>query len=86
MPRNRALWLPLVLALAGCGAAERTGPNLAAASSHPGLTCAPFARELSGLALYGDTDAWWDEAAGRYPRASHPEAGAVLVLRRYAGS
>jgi hypothetical protein len=82
MPRNRVLWLPLVLALAGCGAAERTGPNLAATSSHPGLTCAPFARELSGLALYGDADAWWDEAAGRYTRAGRPEPGAVLVLRR----
>src|SRR5215472_7327839 len=82
MERNLVLWLPLALALAGCGASPRTGPNLAATSPHPGLTCAPFARELSGLALYGDADAWWDEADGRYSRSSHPEPGAVLVLRR----
>jgi surface antigen len=82
MRRNFALCVPLALVLAGCGTSERTGPWLAAASSHPGLTCAPFARELSGLALYGDADTWWSAAAGQYPRSSHPEPGAVLVFQR----
>ena len=77
-----ALWIALALVLGGCGAAPQTGPYLAATSSHPGLTCAPFARELSGLPLYGDADTWWDAAAGRYPRSSQPEPGAVLVFRR----
>jgi surface antigen len=58
------------------------GPNLAAASRHPGITCAPFARELSGIALYGDAYTWWAAAAGRYGRSAQPEIGAVLVLRR----
>jgi len=79
---NLAIWLPLALALGACGTSPQTGPNLAASSSHPGLTCAPFARELSGLPLYGDADTWWDAAAGRYPESSRPEPGAVLVLRR----
>jgi len=59
-----------------------TGPNLAAASRHPGISCAPFARELSGIALYGDAYTWWAAAAGRYGRSERPEVGAVLVLRR----
>jgi surface antigen len=59
-----------------------TGPNLAAASRQPGITCAPFARELSGITLYGDAYTWWTAAAGRYGRSAQPEIGAVLVLRR----
>src|ERR1700679_4037978 len=72
----------LAMAVAACASSPATGPNLAASSRHPGLTCAPFARELSGIALYGDADTWWDGAAGRYDRASRPEVGSVLVLRR----
>ena len=60
------------------------GPHLAAASRQPGITCAPFARELSGIALYGDAYTWWSTAAGRYGRSAQPEVGAVLVLRRSA--
>src|SRR5277367_909636 len=89
MPRivqSRAIrvLLPLLaVALSACGSpSPHTGANLAATSKHPGLTCAPFARELSGIALYGDADTWWDGAAGRYTRASKPAVGSVLVLRR----
>jgi surface antigen len=79
----RAIVLFLLLfSLAACGSGERTGPNLAAARSYPGLTCAPFARELTGLALSGDAADWWAEASGRYPRVSRPEVGGVLVFRR----
>jgi surface antigen len=76
-----------VLLLAGglsaCASSRSlTGPNVAAASHHPGITCAPFARELSGVTLYGDAYTWWASAAGRYGRSAQPEVGAVLVLRR----
>jgi len=50
--------------------------------SYPGIDCAPFARELSGLELYGPAATWWDQAAGRYTRASRPVLGAALVLQR----
>ena len=73
---------PLLLLLAACGSGERTGPNLAAAQSYPGLTCAPFARALTGVALSGDAADWWAEASGRYARVSQPEVGGVLVFRR----
>ena len=46
--------------------------------------CAPFARELSGLPLYGDADTWWTQAAGHYNRGSDPAPGGVLVFRRSA--
>ncbi len=88
MPRNPPAWLrpaaPLMLAalLAACGSTPRTGPNLAASSRHPGVSCAPFARELSGIALYGEADSWWQAASGRYARVSRPEVGSALVFQR----
>ena len=74
--------IPIAI-LSGCGAppealsaSHRGGPRIA------GITCAPFARELSGIALYGDAGDWWESAAGRYRRATEPQVGSVLVLRR----
>jgi surface antigen len=72
----------VVLSLGACASGERTGRNLAAAYSHPGLDCAPFARALTGLPLHGDAADWWDRASGRYARTSAPEVGGVLVFRR----
>jgi len=49
------------------------------------LQCVPFARDHSGIKIYGDAYTWWDKAAGKYPRAGLPESGAVMVLNNYAG-
>ncbi len=72
------------LGLAACG--SRTSPPSAnsgfTSARQPGITCAPFARELSGIALYGDAATWWDGASGRYDRGSRPVVGAALVFRR----
>ena len=75
--------LALLVLLAACaGPAPRTGPNLAYARRYPGISCAPFAREVVGVRLSGDAAAWWDEAAGRYRRSDWPAVGSVLVFRR----
>ncbi len=50
-----------------------------------GLQCVPFAREASGISIYGDANTWWRQAAGRYPRSQMPAAGSVLVVRGYNG-
>ena len=44
------------------------------------LQCVPFARELSGIQIYGDAHSWWDQADGKYQRGSLPVEGAVLSL------
>lgn len=59
---------------------------LAACAGQSGLEatsveCAPYARQVSGIQLYGSAGSWWDQAAGRYGRSSSPEPGAVLVFR-----
>ena len=75
--------VPLLLAgfLAGCGASRGPVASGPAPIRQSGLTCAPFARELSGIALYGEAASWWEGAAGRYGRGSRPEVGGVLVFR-----
>src|SRR5271165_3444393 len=50
------------------------------------LQCVPYAREHSGIKIYGDAYTWWDRAAGKYPRGNLPEPGAVMVLSNYAGA
>ena len=71
--------LLLLLLVAGCGGRSLPVPSAGTAAS---VECAPFARATSGVALYGDAYAWWDEAEGRYRRGTAPSPGAVLVFRR----
>ncbi len=82
-PTLRILALLTPLGLVACGGGAGTP---VASGEHgtpyPGIDCAPFARELSGIALYGDAASWWDQAAGRYRRATRPVLGAALVFRR----
>src|SRR6195256_6966216 len=52
---------------------------------HQPLQCVPYARAHSAIKIYGDAYTWWDQAAGKYPRGTLPEPGAVLVLNNYAG-
>ena len=42
------------------------------------LQCAPFARQFSGIQLFGRAANWWNEAVGRYARGPLPKVGAVL--------
>ncbi len=74
--------LALPALLAACASGSGTAPFVVGESYHPGLQCAPFANQLSGIALYGDAGTWWREAVGRYRRTHVPEVGAVLVMGR----
>jgi surface antigen len=69
---------PLGLAAALCAAMP--------ASSHSLLDyvgeCVPFARQVSGIQIYGDAWTWWDQAKGKYQRGSTPRVGAVLAFAK----
>ena len=69
------------MGLAACGASGE-GPARNYVGGSVALECAPFARALSGVALTGPADGWWDVASGRFRRSSRPEPGSVLVFRR----
>jgi surface antigen len=45
---------------------------IAAPVSRSFLQCVPYAREVSGIQLYGDAHTWWEQAAGRYQRGFPP--------------
>ena len=62
----------------GCGSTP-VGRPVGVATS---LECAPYARQASGIQLYGDAASWWDQAEGRYARSAQPVSGGVLVFRR----
>lgn len=44
------------------------------------LQCVPFARQVSGIDLYGNAHTWWNQAEGRYDRGHEPRVGAVLAF------
>jgi hypothetical protein len=83
MPRVVILLLGL-LALSAC--ASRTPSSGGYLGGYVGgrvdTECAPFARALTGVRLWGAAADWWPEASGRYARLRAPEVGSVLVLRR----
>ncbi len=44
------------------------------------LQCAPYARQISGIQLFGRAADWWTQAEGRYDRGQEPRVGAVLAF------
>ena len=43
--------------------------------------CVRFAREFSGIQIFGDAHTWWGQAQGEYRTGRQPEVGAVLVFQ-----
>ncbi len=60
----------------------RAGSRSAAESP---LQCVPYARDQSGVQIYGDAYTWWAKAEGRFARSTAPSQGSVMVLYNYAG-
>ncbi|GGD99296.1 hypothetical protein GCM10011515_18870 [Tsuneonella deserti] len=81
----------LVLAWPGVAQADASADFQRAVESRgaqelpPYLQCVPFARERSGVQIYGDALTWWDQAAGRYKRGDRPRVGAVMAFRPSGG-
>ena len=50
------------------------------------LQCVPYARQLSGIQIYGDAHTWWKQAKGQYARGHVPRVGAVMAVRPFHNS
>ncbi|KHK93039.1 CHAP domain-containing protein [Novosphingobium malaysiense] len=63
------------------------GSSVTASNSSSGiLQCVPYARQLSGIEIYGDAHTWWKQAKGRYARGHTPRVGAVMAVRPFRNS
>lgn len=60
---------------------QPAGSQPAASQASGGLSCVPYARMATGMAVFGNGWQWWDNAAGLYSRGRRPEAGSVLAFR-----
>jgi len=49
------------------------------------LQCVPFARERSGVAIRGNANTWWKQAAGDFVRVKSPVVGSVMVMNTRRG-
>lgn len=45
--------------------------------------CAPYARSISGIEIFGNANTWWDQAAGKYERGNAPAEGSVLAFKAH---
>lgn len=82
---NVALAAPATLQAAGAAAMTRQQDTDSDSDALPYLQCVPYARQVSGIGIYGDALTWWDQAAGRYARGHQPRVGAVMSFRPYGG-
>ena len=55
--------------------------TFAAATPALALQCVPYARESSGIEIFGNARTWWGQAAGRYARGATPQIGAVMAFK-----
>lgn len=79
------LFLPILCAAAALAVpAQAISPRPSAQPAF--LQCVPFARDVTGIRIFGDAHTWWDQAAGRYARGSRPKVGAVMNFRPHRNS
>ncbi|WP_431269637.1 CHAP domain-containing protein [Dankookia sp. P2] len=50
-----------------------------------GISCVPYARSVTGMAISGNGGDWWYNAAGTYRRGNQPEPGSVMAFRSTGG-
>lgn len=62
----------------------RTTSGQRAAASR-GISCVPYARQVTGMDISGNGRDWWHNAAGRYARGQRPERGSVLSFPASGG-
>ena len=73
------------LAVSGPALADSADFDPQARELPPYLQCVPYARERSGVQIYGDAHTWWGQAEGRYKRGHAPQVGAVVAFLPHGG-
>ena len=77
----------LFLSAASAGEARSTFVNPDPGGGSGGvLQCVPYARQVSGIRIYGDAHTWWGQASGKYARGNVPRVGAVMAVQPHGNS
>lgn len=63
------------------GSAQSRSSVTAGQELPPYLQCVPFARERTGVQIFGDAHTWWRQAKGKYQRGQAPRVGAVMAFQ-----
>lgn len=50
-------------------------------SASPYLQCVQFARQFTGIQIFGDAWTWWEKGIAKYEEGQAPKPGAVLVFK-----
>ena len=64
----------------GTRTASLNGKHVTTGRYH-GISCVPYARQITEMAVAGNAWQWWGNAAGLYARGDRPEAGSILNFR-----
>jgi surface antigen len=72
----------LAAMLTACAGGRFSTPNASGHYVSSPVSCVPYARDVSGIQIYGDAYTWWNKAYPRYTYGSMPQLGAVLVLEK----
>lgn len=67
------------------GSARRGGGRGYASGYGGGISCVPYARQATGMAISGNGGQWWYNAAGLYARSNRPEVGSIMAFASSGG-
>ena len=67
-------------AVASRGSRGRSGGGRSYAGGYSGISCVPYARQATGMAISGNGGQWWYNAAGLYARSNRPEVGSIMAF------
>ena len=67
-------------AVASRGSRGRSGGGRSYAGGYSGVSCVPYARQATGMAISGNGGQWWYNAAGLYARSNRPEVGSIMAF------
>lgn len=81
MKHASRLALIAMFALFAAPAAAEMAQMPGTSATAPYLECVPYARQVSGVRIFGDAHTWWDQAEGRYARGHAPRVGAVMAFQ-----
>jgi surface antigen len=65
--------------------ARTSASQRASVPASAGISCVPYARQVTGMDISGNGREWWNNAAGRYARGQRPERGSILSFPASGG-